>query len=319
MSEVLALLLNDVLPDPNQPRQHFDQTAMSELCIAMRRWGQLSPIWVRQSEGKAVIVNGERRWRALQELQRQFPKEERFWRIKAIEVEEHQFSSHDLRAAQLVVNSTAEDLTPTEKASVIRELKGKDGSRTSDACLQEQFGISKGQLRHARALADAPPFIQAFGLPQSYEVRGKTSGGAEKPRRVDAPPLGMSLLAELITLYNKLHAFDAKSFRETKGTHRVVAEAETSKLGALAQRDNWSKSQLKARCESSYRKHTCESSEKQVSSAPLNSAVERLHMAVEKAFSSSENDAELLDLAATLRALISRIEKQAPRLGDATA
>jgi ParB family chromosome partitioning protein len=58
--------IDNVIPDPEQPRAEFTEEAIERLAHSIREKGQLSPIRVRWSEGLAkwVIISGERRWRA---------------------------------------------------------------------------------------------------------------------------------------------------------------------------------------------------------------------------------------------------------------
>ena len=58
--------LDQVIPDPDQPRTEFAEEALERLAQSIRDKGQLSPIRVRWSAGagKWIIVAGQRRWRA---------------------------------------------------------------------------------------------------------------------------------------------------------------------------------------------------------------------------------------------------------------
>jgi len=58
--------IDQVIPDPDQPRQQFDPDAVERLSKSITDKGQLAPIRVRWSEGsqKWGIIAGERRWRA---------------------------------------------------------------------------------------------------------------------------------------------------------------------------------------------------------------------------------------------------------------
>jgi ParB family chromosome partitioning protein len=61
---VLELPLDAIEPDPNQPRRTFDETSLLELADSLRRLGQIHPVEVREFEGRYVLIDGERRWRA---------------------------------------------------------------------------------------------------------------------------------------------------------------------------------------------------------------------------------------------------------------
>ena len=60
--------IEQVIPDPSQPRTEFNEDALQELSASFASKGQLQPIRVRwlENEGKWTIIAGERRWRAAQ-------------------------------------------------------------------------------------------------------------------------------------------------------------------------------------------------------------------------------------------------------------
>lgn len=61
----LNLLLEDVRPNPYQPRRVFDQVALNELADSIREFGVMQPITVRKlNEEKYELIAGERRLRA---------------------------------------------------------------------------------------------------------------------------------------------------------------------------------------------------------------------------------------------------------------
>ena len=65
VSKLVNLNLDDISPDPSQPRSHFDEEALNSLATSIREHGVLQPIVViKSSPGKYTIVAGERRWRA---------------------------------------------------------------------------------------------------------------------------------------------------------------------------------------------------------------------------------------------------------------
>ena len=61
--------IENIRPNPDQPRRHFDETALNELAASIREKGVIQPLIVRRDssrEGYFEIVAGERRWRASQ-------------------------------------------------------------------------------------------------------------------------------------------------------------------------------------------------------------------------------------------------------------
>src|SRR5438105_15807388 len=65
---VQKLLISDIVPNPDQPRRVFEQTALDEMAESIKQHGVVQPvIVVRYGHGNNYrIVAGERRWRAAQ-------------------------------------------------------------------------------------------------------------------------------------------------------------------------------------------------------------------------------------------------------------
>jgi ParB family chromosome partitioning protein len=57
--------LSLIVPNPNQPRTHFDKESLEELASSIRELGVISPVTLRKnSDGTYMIIAGERRFRA---------------------------------------------------------------------------------------------------------------------------------------------------------------------------------------------------------------------------------------------------------------
>ena len=104
-----------IRPDPNQPREVFDDEAIARLAESLKSRGQIQPIRVRVDEpsGVYLIVCGERRWRA--SLLAELP-------TMTCVIADGPVSSADLLAMQLVENLLREDLQPVEQAKAYRAL-----------------------------------------------------------------------------------------------------------------------------------------------------------------------------------------------------
>jgi ParB family chromosome partitioning protein len=65
VSDLRTIKLTQIVPDPDQPRRHFDEGGLAELTASIKEHGVLQPIVVMpQSDGTYLIVAGERRFRA---------------------------------------------------------------------------------------------------------------------------------------------------------------------------------------------------------------------------------------------------------------
>ncbi len=62
---IQKLLIQDIIPNPQQPRTTFDKTELDLLSQSIKRYGILQPLIATNSDGgKYILIAGERRWRA---------------------------------------------------------------------------------------------------------------------------------------------------------------------------------------------------------------------------------------------------------------
>jgi len=69
---LLHVSLEQIIPNPKQPRKHFSQKSLLELAQSIRAQGILQPLVVRKHQNLTncyELVAGERRWRALKQLE----------------------------------------------------------------------------------------------------------------------------------------------------------------------------------------------------------------------------------------------------------
>lgn len=64
VSDLRTIKISQIMPDPDQPRRHFDETGINELAQSIAQHGILQPLVVTPDGGGYQIVAGERRWRA---------------------------------------------------------------------------------------------------------------------------------------------------------------------------------------------------------------------------------------------------------------
>lgn len=108
--------INDIAPDPSQPRQSFDENKLEELAQSIDEYGLMQPITVRQENDGYIIVAGERRWRACQLLEHD--------EIQAFVVEDNA-EANDILAMQVIENMQREDLPQEDEDRAIVELYNK--------------------------------------------------------------------------------------------------------------------------------------------------------------------------------------------------
>ena len=63
-NRIYQIPIDKIIPNPRQPRRHFDQQALGELAESIRQHGVLQPLSVQKTPTGYVLVAGERRLRA---------------------------------------------------------------------------------------------------------------------------------------------------------------------------------------------------------------------------------------------------------------
>lgn len=109
---IKKLFISDVLPNPDQPRKHFDEPSLNQLADSIRRHGILQPLVVTPSEHKKYrLIAGERRWRAAQ-----------IAGLKQVPVIVRTSKELEQLEISLVENVQRVDLSPLEQAASIAGL-----------------------------------------------------------------------------------------------------------------------------------------------------------------------------------------------------
>ena len=64
-NQTLELLIDQIVPNPDQPRKTFDDDTLTELSASIKVYGVLQPVLVRKSDANSyILIAGERRYRA---------------------------------------------------------------------------------------------------------------------------------------------------------------------------------------------------------------------------------------------------------------
>lgn len=175
LSQVLAV--DEIDPDPDQPRKSFDDVELQGLADSMEALGQLQPILVRPSGGRYVIVAGERRWRA-QKL-RGHPTIEAKILAEGVPVELAQPAENTNRAA----------LTPKETLDAVGRATAAGFTREQIA---KALGVSVRTVANYRQIAsdeEAAAAIDAGGGVR----KALTQAAARRPPGVAKPEVSSDL------------------------------------------------------------------------------------------------------------------------------
>ena len=142
-----TLRLSEIEPNKNQPRQKFDETAITSLADSIRQHGLIQPIVVRATASGYQIVAGERRWRACRMLG-----------MSEIPVIIKELSDSETAQLALIENIQREDLNPIEEASAYKELMEKYEMTQEE--LSKAVGKSRPAIANAVRLLNMPEEIQ---------------------------------------------------------------------------------------------------------------------------------------------------------------
>ena len=145
--ELLTLPISKVEPRSEQPREYFDEQALSELADSIALYGVIQPIVARRLEsGYYQIIAGERRWRAA--------------RMAGLEeVPARVLEADDRRTAELalVENLLREDLNPIEEAKGYQSLINDYGLTQEEAA--RSVGRSRPAVTNSLRLLSLSPAV----------------------------------------------------------------------------------------------------------------------------------------------------------------
>jgi ParB family transcriptional regulator, chromosome partitioning protein len=195
---------SDIEPNPRQPRQVFDDEALSELVHSIREFGLLQPIVVRAVSGSPSgahfqIVMGERRWRAGQEAG-----------LATIPAIVRETGDDDLLRDALLENIHRVQLNPLEEAAAYQQLLDEFGVTHDE--LAARIGRSRPLISNMIRLLKLPIPVQrrvAAGVLSAGHARALLSleAGAEAQEelasRIVAEGLSVRATEEAVTLANR--------------------------------------------------------------------------------------------------------------------
>ncbi|MEV6068264.1 ParB/RepB/Spo0J family partition protein [Nocardia sp. NPDC052001] len=142
-----------IVPNPKQPRQVFDDEALAELVHSIKEFGLMQPIVVRQiatvPEPQYQLIMGERRWRASQKAE-----------LEAIPAIVRETADDALLRDALLENIHRVQLNPLEEAAAYEQLL-------------EEFGVTHEELasRIGRSRPVVTNMIRLLKLPIPVQRR----------------------------------------------------------------------------------------------------------------------------------------------------
>ena len=177
---ISKIKLNDIHPNPNQPRKLFDVAALNELAASISEKGLISPITVRKVKNGYELIAGERRWRALKHLKKRT--------VPAYVLDTK--NSSDIMEMALVENIQREDLNAIEESEAYAVLNKKYG--LSHEAIAKAVGKKRVTISNSLRLLKLPSQIR------KSLIERKISAGHARAILQTKPPLTMIKVWETI-------------------------------------------------------------------------------------------------------------------------
>ena len=171
--ETIELFLEDIKPNPDQPRKHFRLEELRGLAQSIRTNGVILPVAVYKDDEQYFLIDGERRWRAA--------KMAGLKKIHA--VVRHVNGDRGLLA--LVANVQRADLSPIEEAQAFRKMKEMG---LSNIDITHRVGVSQpkvaGRLKLLELDEEIQPLINKGLLPVDQRSTDALLSIKDKEHRV---------------------------------------------------------------------------------------------------------------------------------------
>ncbi|MBF0357107.1 MAG: ParB/RepB/Spo0J family partition protein [Magnetococcales bacterium] len=223
--KVREVLLEQIIPNKNQPRGVMDVESLTELADSIRKQGVLQPILVRQSgdrdskSPRYELVAGERRWRA-----------SKLAGLSKIPVLVRDWSDDKSLEVAILENLQREELNPVDIARGYENLIRSFGY--SHKKVGQQVGKSRVAVSNALRLLNLPE--EVLDLVVSGEI---SMGHARALVGMDhAPAMVMHLANRIIEEGLSVRATEAV-IREMGKRQDVVADVEEKKSKGGRRRD----------------------------------------------------------------------------------
>ena len=148
---VQEVAVDEIAPNPQQPRQAMDAAALEELAASVRRYGVLQPLVVAEagsgSKPRYRLIAGERRWLAARSAG-----------LSRVPVVVKEVTPQEMLELALVENIQRADLNPLEEAAAYRHLS--EEFRLTQEQIAERVGRNRVSVANALRLLQLPDVVK---------------------------------------------------------------------------------------------------------------------------------------------------------------
>ncbi len=179
-STISEVEIDNIEPNPNQPRRDFDEEALHELAASIKELGIVSPITLRQTaDNRFQIIAGERRWRASQ-----------IAGLKSLPAYIRTIKDEEVMEMALVENIQREDLNAIEIALAYAHLMENDGMTQEK--VSERVGKSRVAVANYLRLLKLPAQVQ-----MALQKKELDMGHARALLSLESPSLQLKVYKEI--------------------------------------------------------------------------------------------------------------------------
>ena len=144
---VIEVNLDEIKPNPYQPRKYFDESKIDELASSIKEHGVFQPIIIKNTKDGYIIVAGERRYRASKKLG-----------LTKIPAVVRNYTDSRMAEISLVENLQREDLSAIEEAKAYHAII--DNSNITPKELAAKVSKSRSHITNMLGLLNLPEDIQ---------------------------------------------------------------------------------------------------------------------------------------------------------------
>ena len=181
-STISEVPLDQIEPNPNQPRREFDSETLQDLANSIREIGIVQPITLRQTAADQYqIIAGERRWRASQIVG-----------LSTIPAYIRKINDENVMEMALVENIQREDLNAIEIALAYAHLLEQEGMTQEK--VSERVGKSRVAVANYLRLLKLPAQVQ-----MALQKKDIDMGHARALLSLDSPSQQLKVFEQIMT------------------------------------------------------------------------------------------------------------------------
>lgn len=177
---VMDISIDEISPNPWQPRRDFDEESLNALASSIRENGLIQPVVVRKKkDGTYELAAGERRWRAA-----------KIAGLTVIPAISKEYDDRSMAEMALVENLQRKDLNPVDEGMAYRKLMDEYGLTQEN--ISQKVGKSRPYVANMVRLLDLPEEVKDF------LSKGQLTAGQARPL------LGLESDAEKVQLARRI-------------------------------------------------------------------------------------------------------------------